>query len=1012
MCNKLKKGDIYKKFEVLDVTEISDFKSVAVHLRHNVTGLEVFHMVNDDEENLFSFSFRTPNEKSNGAAHILEHSVLCGSEKYPLKDPFIRLSNQSVKTYLNAMTYPEHTVFPASSTVRQDYFNLMSVYADAVFFPRLNKEIFMQEAHRLELNENGEPCIQGVVYNEMKGAYSSFDSIAFDSVLRSLLKGSIYEKDSGGDPLVIPSITHEELLAFHQKWYRPDNCFVFLYGNIPTEEQLDFIQENFLDRLEKKYPEIVVSEEFRKNQIKDFEKYVTPRVIEKPFTVYEEGPAGETEEKGNTVLVNWNLGECRDNIKSIELMILTGCLINHDGSPLQKALVECGLGEDLAPETGIEGGLSQYIFSAGLRGVKKGDEEKVYAVVKDCLLKVMKDGVSRKDLDAVLMSMEFNQREIKRAHGPYSLRIMNGPIYAWMYGMNPALKIRTRKHLETARNNILDNPGYLENLIKELFIDNQRRTITVVSPSKDYASKRAAEEQKIVKQLASKVSADEIKKMNDDLHAFQSAADDESSIPHLKPADFLKDVDKTVEHISTQIEDVTGTNGQTLKFLTNELNTNGIIYFDIALPADVLDADDYLKLPLFCESLTGCGYGGMKWDKAAEDSALHVNMLGMGTIAQTTPDTEYARKWAEENSFCSREWVLMRTAFLEEELESALRIFSQILTTADFSDSKRLQDIATEMRNDADASVIPNGHDYAMIRTKRNLSRICAVDEIWNGLTSVFALHNLVDDPVKNGKDFKRILDTLRNGGALIHTTCEKENIQKIKTILPEFIKKADLCQLKPKKQTKDEDFIRLTCLENDDGDEEILLTSSAQVGFAAQCSKASPYGSKESAAEDVCTHWLSNSLLWEKLRTIGGAYGAFCDNEMRAGVLVFSTYRDPSALQSCQIFNDCLKDAKENKFSEEDLERAITGTYSRWIQPRTPGAKGYVAFMRKLYGLSDTEKVDIIKNILTVSSEELQEAFKRFYSNSLKGSRKVILGPLSLKEKPGFSGKFTQLPL
>ncbi|MDY2843468.1 MAG: insulinase family protein, partial [Treponema sp.] len=215
-------GAKYKKFKVLNVFDVADYHSKAVYLRHEKTGLEVVHLFNDDEENLFAFSFRTPNSKSNGAAHIIEHSVLCGSEKFPLKDPFVNLSNQSVKTYLNAMTYPDKTVYPASSIAKEDYLNLMNVYGDAVFFPKLQREIFMQEAHRLEVDENENVSVQGVVYNEMKGNYSSFDSVANDAVTLSLLKNSVYQKDSGGDPLEIPSITYDEFKAFHKKWYRAD----------------------------------------------------------------------------------------------------------------------------------------------------------------------------------------------------------------------------------------------------------------------------------------------------------------------------------------------------------------------------------------------------------------------------------------------------------------------------------------------------------------------------------------------------------------------------------------------------------------------------------------------------------------------------------------------------------------------------------------------------------------------------------------------------------------------
>ena len=241
----------YKGFQFISQEYINDCSGYALYFRHKKTGLDVFHILNDDSENLFSFCFRTPIKNSKGAAHILEHSVLCGSKKFPLKEPFTNLMNQSLNTFLNALTYPDKTLYPASSTVKEDYFNIMSVYADAVFFPLLKKESFMQEAHRIEFDENENPSIQGVVYNEMKGNYSNFESVAQDEIIKSLFKNTNYEYDSGGDPVKIPEFSYEEFKAFHKKYYVPSNCLLFLYGNIPTEEQLDFIQENFLNELEK-----------------------------------------------------------------------------------------------------------------------------------------------------------------------------------------------------------------------------------------------------------------------------------------------------------------------------------------------------------------------------------------------------------------------------------------------------------------------------------------------------------------------------------------------------------------------------------------------------------------------------------------------------------------------------------------------------------------------------------------------------------------------------------------
>ena len=474
---QLRAGDRYKQFTVLASFAVSDYHSQAIHLRHEKTGLEVLHLLNDDSENLFAFAFRTVNQKANGAAHILEHSVLCGSEKYPLKDPFIRLSNQSVKTYLNAMTYPDRTVFPSSSIVKADYFNLMSVYGDAVFFPQLAPEIFMQEAHRLELDEHGTPSLQGVVYNEMKGAYSSFESVAADYTVRTLTRGSVYEKDSGGDPLEIPSITHEDLIHFHERWYRPDNCLVFLYGDIPTTEQLDFLQTAFLDRLEKKYPTCDTTAAAREQRLASYLAAVTPTVQTEPLTCYEQGPAGEEQEGRNTVLVNWLFDAPTNSEQQLAYMVLNGVLLNHDGSPLQKALLESSLGEDVSPQTGLECGLYNSFFTVGLRGVKKGDEECVKDVIFHTLEDLAANGIPHSELEATMMALEYSHREIKRAHGPYALRLMGNAVRSWSYGFDMQKGFRLRADLERVRKRIESEPRVLERMIETLLLQNQRQSL-------------------------------------------------------------------------------------------------------------------------------------------------------------------------------------------------------------------------------------------------------------------------------------------------------------------------------------------------------------------------------------------------------------------------------------------------------------------------------------------------------------------------------------------------------
>jgi Zn-dependent M16 (insulinase) family peptidase len=364
----------YKGFDLISVTDIPDYEAKGYYLRHRKTGLEVFHILNSDEENLFSFSFRTPAADSTGAPHILEHSVFCGSEKFPLREPFVNLMNQSVYTYLNAMTYPDKTVYPASSMNKTDYYHLMDVYSDAVFFPLLRKETFLQEGRRLEVDDKGVYSMQGVVYNEMKGNYSSFSSVAFDEQIRSLQKGSCYENDSGGDPLVIPSLTYEQFRAYHHRYYSPSNCLLFLYGNIPTEEQLDFVQNAVLDRLEKMYPVPDESTCCRN----PYEALETPGSDGVMITVNKTGP--DSDAKDSSVTVNWRYGRSRDIDTTMEIIYLMQVLAGNDSSPLLKALTDSHLGERPVRWGGPI--TSSQMVCTGLEGVKKDDALKVKKLIE------------------------------------------------------------------------------------------------------------------------------------------------------------------------------------------------------------------------------------------------------------------------------------------------------------------------------------------------------------------------------------------------------------------------------------------------------------------------------------------------------------------------------------------------------------------------------------------------------------------------------------------------------
>ena len=455
----------YKGFEIISQDDIPDCSSKGIYLRHKKTGLEVFHLLNEDTENLCGFCFRTPPESSNGIAHILEHSVLCGSEKFPLRDPFINLENQSLKTYLNALTGPINTMYPVSSVIEEDYFNLVSVYADSVFFPNLKKEAFMQEAYHLEKDDEGNYSIQGVVYNEMKGVYSSFDSISYKAVISSILKGTPFDKDSGGDPQEIPDLTYEQYLAFHKKFYRPDNCLVFLYGNIPTEKQLDFLQEFLINRLEQRsklYPKLT------ETPLETIQK-MTPVIFDKPIREDSYGPNIMVKDKDEnpSVYFTWRLPPADNLEKSIEQRLISEILVQNDGSPLTKAIINSGLITDVSPYNGINGGTVFSSFTIGMDGVKKSNVSKLQKLILKTINNLVKKGINQDDIDCAVMDLEISTKEVRRSAGPFSLTLLRRALKGWTVGRSPSQELLIQDAFDSVKAKINANPDYLKSLLKE-----------------------------------------------------------------------------------------------------------------------------------------------------------------------------------------------------------------------------------------------------------------------------------------------------------------------------------------------------------------------------------------------------------------------------------------------------------------------------------------------------------------------------------------------------------------
>lgn len=1004
------KGFEYKGFDTLDVISLPSYNSTGIYLRHKKTGLQIFHMKNDDEENLFAFAFGTPAMDSKGAAHIMEHSVLCGSEKYPLKDAFLCLENQSIKTFLNALTFPDKTVFPASSQLKQDYFNLMDVYGDAVFFPLLKKEIFLQEGHHLEIDQNGKKIMQGVVFNEMKGNYASFNSVANDAVAKNLVGGTIYAMDSGGDPLSIPSLSYEEFLAFHKKFYRPSNCHVFLYGNIATEEQLDFIQTHFLDRLEARG----CKDEGAVEIATESEPIVTP---------YAEEIGPSSVEDGNdkpTVALSWLLGgDTKAPMSPMEILectFLRSLLCGSDSSPLIKAVVDSHLGEDISPLTGSDTSTRFSDFTIALRGIEKEKAKQFKDLVYSTLKNLCENGINPDDIKSTILSAEFSYKEIIRYNGPYSLILMRRCLSSWLYGGKPWTRLQDQVLFDSIKKNLDSDKNYIAKLIKKYFLDNDKVSLVVITPSANYTKEREAQETAIIEEEFSKTTEEAVKKELSLLHDFQQQKDTEDMlklIPHIRPSDLPDCLDKSV----IKLEKIKGINGSDIPLFVSNEHTNGIIYTTVCFPLDAISVEDYPYIPFFMSAVTSCGWGKYSWAEAM--TLIDCTCGGFSCNDMTIMPSDDSIAPLDDNgkvaSYYNREWIVFKVKMLNEQCKDAFDVISDCINETDFSDSKRLYDLAVEYRNNQDSCIVPDGHIYAISRARCKDGHARALDELWDGISQLYTLHTISEMNMEElGKKLHNILTSLRNSGSIVHIIADDEGLDIAKKNIPELVKKLNLTAPIARSPIDDGELMKMIDLpkkfvENKSEKGAEIINLSAQVGFAGLSCKI-----EEACSEDgvVLTHLLNNSALWEQIRTVGGAYGAFCGFSSNDKNFYFATYRDPKTFRSVKILKSCIEDFDIENISEEAIERGITGSYGKLIEPYSPSGHGRIDFMRACYGITDEVRRKRVDRLLTVNKERLKTFAKQLITSLDKATTAVLCGSGQLSDTDGVEiSKIVTLP-
>ncbi len=945
-------------FQLQREKELQEIGCVARLYVHQKTGAELLSLIGDDENKVFGVSFRTPPADSTGIAHILEHSVLCGSRKYPVKAPFLEMLKSSLNTFLNAMTYPDKTVYPVASINLQDFYNLVDVYLDAVFHPRITPDTLKQEGWHYELDAPGAPLIyKGVVFNEMKGSYSSPDDRVYRLSKRSLFPDTTYGVDSGGDPRDIPNLTFDAFKSFHQRLYHPSNAKFFFYGDDDPEKRLEI-----LDALLSEFSHLDVDSAVPLQQ-----RYNAPRKMHFPLPV----GAAEEGERQARITINWMLDEAKSVEESLALGILSDILVGSPAAPLRKALIDSRLGDDITG-TGLMSSLRQGQFGAGLKGVDPDDADKIETLILDTLGKLADEGIDPLTVEASVNSAEFRLRENNTGSYPRGLGTMLRALQYWNYDRDPLEPLSWQGPFDALKARLEGSERVFEGMVRNLLLDNQHRTAVLFTPDPDLAQREVDDERARLDAVRAGMSEDDVEAVIDqtrDLKRKQETPDTPEALATL-PRLTLKDLEPKIAPIPIETGELSGA-----RIVTHDLPTNGVVYLDVALDIRRLPSGLLPYVGVFRRALLETGAG-------AYDMVQLSQRIGRATGGLST--SLWTSTMAGGEGPCAA-GLFVRSKAIPERADELSAIVSDVLLDAKLDNRERIEQVVNEERAGLEARLVPGGSGIAGMRLRASLDEADWAAETMGGISYLIALRQMAADMKDNPAT---VLDALRQiRGILVrrdamvfNVTAEAADIGRIEPVL------ARLIESMPSGAAERPDWLT-PALPRFEG-----LTIPAKVNYVAKGESLPKLGHTPGGAALVASHWLRGAWLWDKVRVQGGAYGAFSALDLRSGTFNFASYRDPNLLETIAVYDGAGSFLRSIAGNAGDLERAIIGTIGLLDTYRLPDAKGFVSLQRHLAGDSDERQQTIRDEVLGTDAGGLR-AFADALDAVAAHGRVVVLG-------------------
>ena len=906
MKKQLEELKTLSAYEYLTETEIPEIRATGVTMAHRKTGARIFLLLCGDSNKVFTIGFRTPSRDSTGVAHIVEHTVLCGSEKYPSKDPFVELVKGSLNTFLNAMTYPDKTIYPVASCNDTDFRNLMDVYLDAVFHPKLYREekIFRQEGWHYELDDpSGELRLNGVVYNEMKGAYSSPDGVLERAVGEALFPGHPYAEDSGGDPDRIPDLTYEDYLEFHSRYYHPSNSYIYLYGDTDMAEQLRYIDEAYLSSFERREPDSVIPVPA---DLKSFEEHVC------------EYSLSESESVENAVYYSWNVrvGAELDPVRYNAFQALSYVLMEVPGAPLHEAVINAGLGDDVYG--GYANGIREPYFTVTVKNSAPENKDECTRVLFETLKELSEGGLDHEMLKAAINAAEFRAREADFGSYPKGLMYGIECFNSWLYDEDPCMHLKFDDLFRELYRKVDEN--FFEKLIREELLENRNGALIIMKPVRGLTEKKDLElKEKLagIKASLTREEAEALVRATKELKDYQSepsSPEDLRKIPLLKRSDITRQAEKVI--FEEREEDG-------VKVIWSDVFTSGIAYLRVLFDCSFLKEEEFPYLALLKDSL---GYIDTEQHSYAELSTL-INRCSGGISFGMDSYADYSGGDKVTLVFAGFGKVLY------DRIPFALDTMREMLLTTPLTARERLKDIAAEVKAGLKDRLTSSGHTAALVRAGSCLSRTSLFSDATKGIAYYRMLERLCADFEGEAEKTEAILQGLVKkiftaGNLTVHVTADAEGFEAFRNAFRGYRTRWPEAE----QQAETETFVPQVRRE--------AWTSASLVNYVARIGNFKNHGFKYTGALRILKVLLSYDYLWNNIRVKGGAYG--CSAAFgRGGAAGFVSYRDPKLLETDGIYEGIADYAAAFSAEEREMTKFIIGAVSELDMPLTPQGKG-----------------------------------------------------------------------